>query len=229
MKLLVTVLLSFTSVIGFAQELPEELYDTWYLNFFQSTDLSTPYTIADFEPTINPYLIIDENLTMQGEGACNTFSGDYEYLFENTFVFSNLNFTNTEDNCEVTQQNIFENSFLIFLQNDFWYQFEEDSQGYRLGFYSSIFGIAEFTNYELDENEYSRDGFLLFPNPTEDMLYLRTDGAQVDSVSVYDVFAQKIFTANHVEEIDVSNLAVGIYMVEIIVDGNKSTKKILKQ
>lgn len=70
-----------------------------------------------------------------------------------------------------------------------------------------------------------------YPNPVEDILNLKTKEA-IDSVMVYNVTGQKVsnikLSANNTE-VNFSNLASGVYIVEVNSNGNVENLKIVKK
>ncbi|MEM7185918.1 MAG: choice-of-anchor B family protein [Bacteroidota bacterium] len=72
--------------------------------------------------------------------------------------------------------------------------------------------------------------FAIFPNPTSDIIQIRTNELPVNSIRITDVMGKTVFTANYNSEenptVDISTLAQGMYFVGI--NGGVS-KKIIKQ
>jgi hypothetical protein len=74
----------------------------------------------------------------------------------------------------------------------------------------------------------------LYPNPTSDILYIQSSGELIlDQIQVYDVYGKKVMliAANNSsaqkQQIDVSDLAVGTYYVEMISGFNKIVKRVV--
>ncbi|WP_203295358.1 T9SS type A sorting domain-containing protein [Luteirhabdus pelagi] len=227
MKLLVTVLLSFTSVIGSAQELPEELYDTWYLYSFQASDKDPYYEISDIEPEISPYIVIDENLSIQGEGVCNSFEGDYELLGTVDFKFLEGSFTDAD--CQVQIHTSFENSYFPFIMGEFWYTLEEVDQGHVLRFHTPLFGLAVYRNYELTNETYSKQKISIYPNPVSNSFQLQSGDMPIEKIIIFNALGQRVLSQEKPKSVDVSKLPSGYYLVEIISDGISSIQKIIIQ
>lgn len=75
----------------------------------------------------------------------------------------------------------------------------------------------------------SNNNVKVYPNPTEDKVYIDVPGKcdlRILSSSGQIIVAKKNFTSNYV---DLSNYHKGIYFIEVIIDGQKTTEKILKQ
>ena len=81
--------------------------------------------------------------------------------------------------------------------------------------------------------------FTVYPNPAKDfaMILIKPAGStEKNSYTIYDmpgnVVAHKSverLTANHVERIDLSSLAPGVYFIKVEINGVASTKKIVKE
>ena len=111
MKKLLYILLFNISAISFAQD-PQLFENDWYLYEVLSNDMGTLYDVSLIEPPIAPYLTISEDLNFNGLGACNTFSGVYEFFPSNEL--SSLNFITTTNDCGIQQHNSFEDEYFQF-------------------------------------------------------------------------------------------------------------------
>lgn len=81
-----------------------------------------------------------------------------------------------------------------------------------------------------DIDDYAVNNVKVFPNPVEDILQIRSVES-VEEVSVYDVLGNLVFTdtlSGISQEIDMSNLPSGIYLVEITIGVSSRTLKIVK-
>jgi alpha-tubulin suppressor-like RCC1 family protein len=68
--------------------------------------------------------------------------------------------------------------------------------------------------------------FKVFPNPVRDVLNIETD-LDIQSVEIYNIQGQKVLSSNQ-KQINVSDLAAGIYMVQIQdIENNIATKKVV--
>jgi alpha-tubulin suppressor-like RCC1 family protein len=68
--------------------------------------------------------------------------------------------------------------------------------------------------------------FKVFPNPVRDVLNIETD-LDIQSVEIYNIQGQKVLSSNQ-KQINVSDLAAGMYMVQIQdVENNIATKKVV--
>lgn len=84
--------------------------------------------------------------------------------------------------------------------------------------------------------------FSLYPNPTrEDVVYLMIEGLEEQeksvTIDVFDMFGKRVHAEqfalagdvlNHVLELD-GSLAMGMYMVNVTIDGHMYTKRLIRQ
>jgi hypothetical protein len=100
--------------------------------------------------------------------------------------------------------------------------------------YNYVLNDAEitnlFTNNTLSSQNFSQNNLeaALYPNPVNDILNIKMDSG-IQSVEVFNLQGQKVKSSNQ-KQINVSDLAAGIYMVRIQdTDNAIATKKIVKQ
>ncbi len=79
----------------------------------------------------------------------------------------------------------------------------------------------------LSSNHFTEDDFALFPNPASQMFTIRLpQDTQLERVRLYNSLGQLLVETSS-ETIDVSAFSKGIYLVEIITNISKTTKKII--
>lgn len=71
----------------------------------------------------------------------------------------------------------------------------------------------------------------IFPNPTSQTIYIKYNKSEkINSVSIYNILGQKKIQINRdINQIDISALENGIYIIEIKLDGQKFRQKIIKE
>ena len=67
----------------------------------------------------------------------------------------------------------------------------------------------------------------LYPNPTSSILHISAEGIQ--EVSVLDINGRTVMTEQHVNSIDMTDLANGVYFVRVITNEGVATQKIVKK
>lgn len=79
----------------------------------------------------------------------------------------------------------------------------------------------------LSNNEFVSQNFNIYPNPTSDILNINLDNNLVlDQVTIYNNLGQVVKTTTE-NVIDVTNLAKGMYFVEVVTNQGKATKKVV--
>ena len=87
-----------------------------------------------------------------------------------------------------------------------------------------------FDNCQLGVNSNEIEGFVFYPNPTRDNLNLSATG-NIEKVAFYNLLGQKVINMNvdaTQTQVNVSHLAAGAYLMEVMVDGQKGIYKVIK-
>lgn len=98
----------------------------------------------------------------------------------------------------------------------------------------SNFGQTEDYTIEvglLGVNENSLVGFSFYPNPTLDKLSLNSVN-NIESVTIYNMLGQKVLSTNidaTTSEISLAGLNTGTYIMEVLVEGQIGTYRIMKK
>jgi len=97
-------------------------------------------------------------------------------------------------------------------------------------------GVIDF--YEpptADSDKFVIDNLKIYPNPARDIVNIASDFNSIENakVTIYDMLGKKVFedatlfTMSGEAALDVSNFNTGVYLVEILKDGRKDTRKIV--
>jgi hypothetical protein len=78
------------------------------------------------------------------------------------------------------------------------------------------------------ENELGSE-LSVYPNPSNEKMFIQADGVNVTEVRLYDIDGRKVLQCSAVQEIDLSALQHGIYLLKIETDKGVLTKKIIKE
>ncbi|PHR13910.1 MAG: hypothetical protein COA40_05245 [Aequorivita sp.] len=225
--ILLTIIIFQTSV---AQD-PRLFENDWYLYEVMSTDLGTHYDVSSINPPIAPYLRISENLNFNGEGACNTFSGVYEY---SPGYLGSIIFTYSTEDCNIQQHNSFENEYFGFISGGYTYTITENNQGKIFSLSSPLMGHAVFKSYPLSTSNFQKNKFQLYPNPVKNELFLTSlNNAGNLKLKIFNLESRllSIQSLNFEKQtsIDVSHLSSGIYFLNIEDEtGNTAIKMFIK-
>lgn len=85
-----------------------------------------------------------------------------------------------------------------------------------------------YTNNTLSSSDFSQNNLevALYPNPVRDFINIEIEN-DIQSIEIYNIQGQKVLTSNQ-KQINVSDLAAGMYMVRIQdTDNNIATKKVV--
>ncbi|PVW12639.1 T9SS type A sorting domain-containing protein [Marixanthomonas spongiae] len=81
----------------------------------------------------------------------------------------------------------------------------------------------------VEENDFAQ--FEVYPNPTDDMLYLRTN-KNIESISLFNLLGQELLyrdVSKNATEISLASLPAGTYILRTIVEGKVNTQKVIKK
>jgi hypothetical protein len=211
-----------------AQNTNPQLFQTWYLNFVQTSDLDTPFNVFEIEPQISPTLTISNELNYNGEGACNAFEGVFVNIFSD-YIESSI-FSPTTNDCNFELHNSFESSYFYFLQYGGTYQIIPQVNGLILIISNPIFGSAVFTNFKLNMNDFDFSQITIYPNPIESNFTLKSDKLNISRIQIINSLGQNVKTIqNEFGNIDVSNLNSGVYILKIDTEFGILQRKIIKR
>ncbi|WGF93713.1 T9SS type A sorting domain-containing protein [Aequorivita marisscotiae] len=230
--LLVTLILAFQS---FGQDPDPELFKTWQL-YSIIPDFGHPAIISEIDPPIRPYLTVNYNLSFEGFGACNSFSGNF-ILMGNSEELRPINYTQTTETCEHQIWNDFEFYYFDFFstEDDYWYNiFIDSSDGLQhMHYTNNPFGLVlDFIAGEpLSIQGYNSEKFKLYPNPATDRLFIKSEDAQIIKTIVYSISGKRILEGEPIEgALDITSLAKGMYFLELTTsEGHRSVVKFIKK
>ena len=80
----------------------------------------------------------------------------------------------------------------------------------------------------INNNEYSKDLFSIYPNPSTGKFNIAfSNQQQITSVEIYNLFGESVFQKQNTNEIDLSSAAKGIYFVKVYAGEKIYTEKII--
>ncbi|MEX1000696.1 MAG: YCF48-related protein [Crocinitomicaceae bacterium] len=106
-------------------------------------------------------------------------------------------------------------------------KFANDTIGYALGdgIYKTTNGGVILSVNEADNKAH----FTIYPNPSSDKIFIQPLDETIKSLAIYNQLGQKIKEFEASDEIDVSFLLKGIYLLEIKTDKHQSIKRFVKE
>lgn len=98
---------------------------------------------------------------------------------------------------------------------------------------NSIGEVARFSANNLTANEFLEQAISIYPNPVGDFIYINSlDVLEIKFLFIYDLQGRKVSNKNLVkstEEVNISELRSGVYILEVITNKGTLTKKIVKK
>ena len=94
----------------------------------------------------------------------------------------------------------------------------------------STVSLAVTISIVLSSDEFDKKTITLYPNPATVILYIKTsNNTAIDRLSITDLSGKKIIEQNsNRTSINIESLAQGIYVLEVISEGNKNVSKFIK-
>lgn len=228
-KLLLVVLLTIGVENSLNAQQPDtNLFKTWYLTEM-TVDLGDSDFVSDVTPGISPILIVNSDLTFEGNLACNGYAGFFTYNATEDLLFLE-DYTTTLLDCDFAAHNNFEAT-----HNSYWFDgsntqiyYEVNENFLYLEFFPG-FGLV-YQDEPLGVETFDISDVSIYPNPASDELFLKSENIDITQVHVFDISGTKVleFSENN-DRIDVSALAQGLYFLEITSDGKKHLQKFIKK
>jgi type IX secretion system substrate protein len=90
------------------------------------------------------------------------------------------------------------------------------------------FIMLSLSSEPLNISESDLANIILYPNPVQDVLFIKTQ-EQIETIKIYTLQGNLIKEATLVNEVNVSNLASGMYFIQLSSEGKTVTKKFIKE
>ncbi|WP_026451208.1 T9SS type A sorting domain-containing protein [Aequorivita capsosiphonis] len=205
------------------------LFQTWYL-YMTEADLGDPVFYPGPNPpqfTINPdftYTGIEDCAIISGDLILGN-GGDYE------FKLQSQNYQQDESNCPPgpVEYTLYD---LMYQNPTMGCTLYTGSDGIDYLQYETYAGfISYFSNQLLSVNENNLSDLVIFPNPTQNKLIIQSATNNFHSVIITDIHGRIVISIKDVvsNEIDVSDLKLGMYFIRIESSEGNNTKKFIKE
>lgn len=174
---------------------------------------------------------VDYVLDATGNRISETNSGNYNAKSEKTYDSSKLMASFAHPFRDKTGIDYFAEDFPYInkLQVDNNYYFNATTSSYEL---------SNRTTYNYDNAitlstatiEDATATIAIYPNPTRDLLNIQNPSKiTIDKVFVTDMTGKKVIEQNNSSQINVQNLAKGMYVLEVIAGDKKEVRKFIKE
>lgn len=223
------------TVQAFAQTPDPELFKTWNL-YKMEFDFGGPLYIEDIDPPIHPTLTVFEDLSFEGFGACNSFSGNFLY----DEVLNKLrpyNYSDTTEDCDTQFHDDFELYYFEYFSLDqaHFYGIEISSSDNLQHLYFGQGQLGYWLDFiagePLSTLENNAEKFQIYPNPASDQLFIKSNKNNIISAVVYSIAGKRILENGPINgSLDITSLAKGMYFLEITTtEGKRSVEKFVKK
>jgi len=227
MKYSVILISIICSINCFSQTPNPDLFQTWYLYDYYSTDDNIHHPISDITPSISPYVTFTETMNFNGEGACNTFNGTISSPFDDVLLFNN--FSSTLLICSASSNTSFEGAFFSFMQSGGQYYISGTGNNMNLAISNPIFINYVFRNYTLTTQNFNLNQTVVYPNPADSVLFVDSQNNLIDKIEMFNSLGQTVKTIHAgFDVIDIADFTSGIYLMKLYSEGKTVNKKFIK-
>ncbi len=168
-------------------------------------------------------------------GAFNSIlAEDLTFSSTNTFTISfiTLTFGNASDASLFMADNfLYNDQQNDVISNPFDYTFTTQNNTIYLDITNSEGSVATFYDNVLSQEEFLNQKLKAYPNPVVDNLFIESNNTLIQELHIYDLSGKIVLKQDSLEnnQLDVSNLRQGIYIVKINTSDGSVNKKIIKQ
>ena len=227
MKYLVTLISIIYSINGSSQTPNPDLFQTWYLYDYYSTDDNIHHPISAIIPVISPNVTFSQTSNYNGIGACNGFGGTFSSPFNDVVVFDN--FAGTLVLCGSSEHISFEGAFFSLFQSGGQYYISGTGNNMSLVISTPIFNNYVFGNSQLNSSNFDLKQTKIYPNPANSKLFVDSENILIDKIEIFNSLGETVKTINAgFEVINISDFASGIYLMKLYSEDKTVSKKFIK-
>ncbi|HNP33712.1 MAG TPA: T9SS type A sorting domain-containing protein [Flavobacterium sp.] len=228
MKQIATFILMLYSIIGLSQTPNPNLFQTWYLYDYYSTDDNIHHPVSAINPAISPSVTFSATSNFNGMGACNAFYGNFSAPADDVLVFDN--FAGTLLLCSNTEHITLEGVYFSLFQSGGQYSISGQGDAMTLVFSTPIFTNYVFGNSQLHAPNFALKQAIIYPNPADSKLFIDSQNNAINKIEILNSLGQSIKTVDSdFTTIDISDLAAGVYVIKLFSDGETACRKIIKK
>jgi len=129
------------------------------------------------------------------------------------------------------------------IPKDIWIRFFPSAGMENVGIFDTVLTLKSTDAYAeiklkgislgIDDNTID-NAITIYPNPTTGKLRIETSELRIDKIDIYDIFGKIVIsnyqvTASSHQELDITNLGSGVYMMAILTDKGIVHKKVVKE
>lgn len=228
MKYIVPLISLMYSMNCFSQTPNPNLFQTWYLYDYYSTDDNIHHPISAITPSVSPYVTFTETSSFNGVGACNSFNGTFSSPFPDALTFSNFSGTLLE--CGYAQHNSLEGAFFSLMQSGGQYFISGEGTNMGLLISTPIFTDYVFGNSQLRSPKFDLKQISVYPNPVNSEVFINSQNNVINKIEIFNSIGQTVKTINSgFDMVSVSDFAPGVYLIKLYSEDGTISKKIIKK
>jgi len=245
--------IAFLMMVSLKAQIPPIFDYTWTID---QIDTGTQIITADLNPfgeydtfTLNPNGAVLDNITFYQlvEIVFGHCEGYYSFNDNDSTLLYHWQgcLLSNDDSSQIAlyfnYNFIQQNTNLITIDNDFFpdaygplnYSFTTIGNIIYLDITNTIGEVATFSASILNTSEFLDRAISIYPNPVGDFININSlDILEIKFLSIYDLQGRKVSNKNLVkstEEVNISELRSGVYILEVITNKGTLTKKIVKK
>ena len=178
----------------------------------------TSNTLIETENWHHIFVVVESSIKMRIYVDCNenggTFSGSGGFI---SYSMTPGNLGRRDRNLN-TPPLYFEGALDDFM---YWDRAFTDDELIKDGLCEFILGVDDINS--------TNNSLQIYPNPAKDILRLKSKSALIKTIEIYNVLGQKVYQSNYKENIDISNLSSGLYIIKAIGNNSIALEKLIIQ
>ncbi len=201
------------------------LFNTWYIISIDT--VWGDFVVDEIVPSIDPYLIISEDLSFTGYAACNSYEGTFDIPSGESWI--STSFSTSPEHCDIQILKNFEYAYFDFIQESGYYSINSVSDGLELTLTRANGDEAIYRNFILSTPDTETDLFSIVPNPVSDTFRVDIpETLNLVSVEILDIHGRTVEYSAGSESMNISAYPSGIYFVRISTSEGKQIQKLIK-
>lgn len=221
----------------------DTIYTKYYKNDIWVDTIIEVYTYFDNNSLkSNKHIVVDKDGNQD-----NIYSYYYDYDINNNIILKQKEYHNIEsnekqewfydsnNNCiKNTTSKLKDGEWVTTYKRDGIELYYNNMQSMMLLFYIKCYSLSWVTasykqvdNFVNKINNNNNNSFLCYPNPTNNILNIKTNNINYKTIEIYNINGSLIYTNNMSNSIDISNLNKGIYFIRLSGDKKSEVQKIV--
>lgn len=142
---------------------------------------------------------------------------------------------------KVTNKNTGKRVLPIYMNDNYFTLLPNESKNIQIEFDESLVEnnnfVAELKQYgdynstpvnSVDPENYVTEKILLSPNPVSDKLIIHNSFFDIQNIKIFDLQGKQVYSGESTNQIDVSNLVKGMYILQVMMNDHTYTQKFQK-